>query len=213
MTRALLGRDVYRQVARMHITMIGRGFLSSLGEEFLSLVYQSIDEHPDSAMFVEMEGDRVVGFVSGTIRPRAMYRRLLSRLPAVAWSLRGSLVSPRRVMGMFSVARYMRGGGPGLPHLPVPELLSMAVDPAHRGKGVAERLYRTLEAYFTSHGVRAFKIVAGEALVPAHRFYEKMGARRMARFQMHEGATSIVFVHETCAGEGGADGHGGKSAR
>ena len=147
-----------------------------------------------SALFVEEQAGRVVGFVAGTSSSRSMYRRLLGRWPAVAWSLRGSLISPSRLGGMLSVARHVRSGGPRLPDLPPAELLSIAVCPEQRGTGVAERLFRRLETHFASRGVTNFRIVAGESLLPAHRFYERMGARLVARFQMHEGSNSLIFV-------------------
>lgn len=189
--------SIYRQVARMHIETIGRGFLSSIGEEFLALVYRSIDEDRRSALFVEQEGTRVIGFVSGTTNPRSMYRQLLWHLPAVIWSLRSSLISPKRLAKMCNVARYMRGGGPKLPDLPPAELLSMAVATSHRGCGVAERLFRRLEHRFDEQGVPAFRIIVGEPLVPAQRFYQRMGAQRAAHFEMHQGAKSLVFVRQT----------------
>jgi len=198
------GRDtrvsIHRQVARLHIEMIGKGFLSSLGEAFLTEVYRAIDEDPSSVLFVEERAGRVIGFVAGTTGARSMYRRLLRRLPSVLWSLRGSLISPRRLAGMLKIARYVRHGGPSLPALPAAELLSIAVEPACRGTGVAEGLFRRLETHFGARGVEAFKIIAGEQLEPAHRFYRRVGARLEARFALHAGAESLVFVRE-CAKE------------
>jgi glycosyltransferase involved in cell wall biosynthesis/ribosomal protein S18 acetylase RimI-like enzyme len=188
--------SIHAQVAALHMEAIGQGFLSSLGEEFLALVYRAIDEDPHSALFVEEHAGRVTGFVAGTTNARSMYRRLFRRLPAVLWSLRGSLVSPRRLAGMLSVVRYVRGSGPKLPDLPSAELLSIAVSPDQRGKGVSERLYRRLESHFAAQGVQRFKIIAGEALIPARRFYERVGARLVARFNMHAGAESLIFVHD-----------------
>ncbi len=188
--------SIHRQVAQMHIAAIGGGFLSSTGEPFLTLLYRVIDEDPDSVLFVEERCGRVVGFVAGTSNARSMYRRLLRRLPAIAWSLRGSLASPSKLSRMFNVARYVRQGGPKLPELPTAELLSIAVDPSARGTGVAERLFRRLETHFESRGVASFKIVAGEALQPAHRFYRKVGATLQARFALHADAESLVFVKD-----------------
>jgi ribosomal protein S18 acetylase RimI-like enzyme len=83
--------------------------------------------------------------------------------------------------------------------LPKAELLSIVVDGAFRGNGHAEDLYRRLCGHFQSRGVPAFKIVVGEALEPAHRFYQRMGARPVALLEVHKGEPSTVYVQTVIA--------------
>jgi len=185
----------YLQVARLHIDTIGHGFLSSLGEEFLSLVYRAIDDDKkNSFLILEWEGGKVIGFTSGTSNSKAMYSQLFRHLPSLIWSLRTSLISPSKIAGMFSTARYLRGGGPKPANIPSAELLSISVDTSHRGKGVADRLYHSLELEFAARGIQSFKIIVGQELLPAHKFYKRMGASEVGQFQLHRGASSLVFV-------------------
>jgi len=49
---------------------------------------------------------------------------------------------------------------------------------------------------FMRRKARQFKIVVGDALEPAHRFYKKMGARPVAKTEVHKGSGSIVYVFD-----------------
>ena len=53
----------YRQVARLHMEGIRRGFLSTLGEKFLALLYDCIDDAPETVLLTEMENDRVLNIM------------------------------------------------------------------------------------------------------------------------------------------------------
>jgi ribosomal protein S18 acetylase RimI-like enzyme len=69
----------------------------------------------------------------------------------------------------------------------------MVVDVKLRGQGCVERLFKALEAQLSQVNVSAFRIVAGSSLTAACRFYGKMGATEVERFQLHKGGVSIVF--------------------
>jgi ribosomal protein S18 acetylase RimI-like enzyme len=69
----------------------------------------------------------------------------------------------------------------------------MAVDVKLRGQGCAERLFKALEVQLGQANVSAFRIVAGSSLTAACRFYGKMGATEVERFQLHKGGVSVVF--------------------
>ena len=58
---------IYRRVAQLHAENINQGFLSSLGLNFLMLLYQAIDESPVSVLILAWEDNQVVGFVSGAL--------------------------------------------------------------------------------------------------------------------------------------------------
>lgn len=185
----------YRQVAALHAACIDQGFLATLGQPFLSLMYQAIDEAPGSVLIVDEAEGRVRGFVSGAAGMGAIYRRMLTHPVRLAVALLPSLFRPSRLRRILEILRY--GGGHGSEPLPAAELLSIAVDPLWRGKRVAESLYRNLEAYWAGRSVSAFRITVGDALVPAHNFYRRMGAVPVARVEVHAGEGSVVYVQQT----------------
>lgn len=187
-------RKVYRKVAELHADGINHGFLSTLGSGFLALMYQAIDEAEGSVLLVEHRDGRIVGFVSGASGMRSIYLRMLRSPIRLGFSLLPALVRLGRLKRIFDILRYGAGGDGGVDY-PEAELLSIAVDPDARGQGVAESLFGRLSDYFRNQGFTAFKIVVGDELAPAHRFYSKMGARPAGRVAVHAGENSTVYVH------------------
>lgn len=188
-------RDLYQQVARLHVDNINQGFLTTLGIGFVSLMYQAIDEAHDSVLLVEERDGCVAGFVSGGCGMGAIYKQMLRSPFRLGLALMPSLLRPRRVLRIFEILRYSRGHT--LPEgLPTAELLSIAVAPSCRGQQVADRLYCRLEDHFRETGTTSFRIIVGKALAPAHRFYQRMGAVPTTDVEVHQGEVSTVFVHQ-----------------
>jgi hypothetical protein len=46
-------------------------------------------------------------------------------------------------------------------------------------------------------GIDTFRVATGESLVHAQRFYEKLGAKKVASIQVHQGQKSIIYIYET----------------
>lgn len=184
----------YLQVAALHANNIDQGFLATLGVPFLALMYRAIDESGDSVLLTEEPNGRVIAFVSGGIGMGPIYRRMLCRPLALAWALLPSLLRPARVKRILDIVRYGQQVPSALVPLPEAELLSIAVDPLARGRGVAEKLYRRLEVHFRERGKPAFRITVGDSLAPAHRFYCRMGAQPVARTQVHAGEESLIYL-------------------
>jgi ribosomal protein S18 acetylase RimI-like enzyme len=158
----------------------------------LSLLYQAIDEGEDSILLTVESDHQVVGFIAGSMGMGPVYRRMLRRAPRLALTLLPSLLSPRRVWRIIEILRYSRGHDQSS-SWPRAELLSIALDPACRGRHMAELLYQRLAEFFSSQGAAEFKIVVGAALGPAHRFYRRMGAVPIAETQVHQGERSTIY--------------------
>lgn len=187
-------RQVYVRVAELHLKNIEQGFLSSLGLPFLSLLYEAIDTSSSGVLVLAREDDRIVGFVAGsTSGMRPLLLELLSRPARLAAALLPKLTSVRNMARMLEVILGHGGRQSGLPRA---ELLSIAVDRAYRRRGHAEALYKTLEEHFVRKGHPQFRIIVGEALASAHRFYERAGAKPVTTVEMHRGERSTVYVQE-----------------
>lgn len=183
------------QVAVLHCANINQGFLSSLGPRFLSLLYWAIDEDESSVLIVESVGNKVIGFVSGGQGLRPLYRRMLSRWPSLLIAMLPFALRPWKLIGILEIMRHSFKGVSST-ELPAHELLSIAIDREHRGKGIADQLYHSLEAHFRKQKVEAFKIVVGEKLAAAHKFYRRMGAQPRTSIEIHSGDRSVVYIQE-----------------
>ncbi|MGY0652476.1 GNAT family N-acetyltransferase [Luteimonas sp. A537] len=183
----------YRQVARLHVRCLDQGFLATLGEGFLALMYESIDRAAETTLLVEEDGGQVQGFITGGTGMGAIYKRMLRSPVRLALAIAPALVRPAKVRRILEIMRYSSAGV--VPEgLPEAELLSIAVAPEWRGKAIADRLYSRLIEDFRHRGVDAFRITVGEALAPAHRFYQRMGADVAGEVEVHGGERSKVYV-------------------
>lgn len=188
--------DTYEQVAEIHMRGIKQGFLSSLGVRFLSLMYQAIDETENSALIIAREEGKIIGFVSGTLSIDDVYRSMLKKRRRLFAALLPSLFSPRRLVRILEIGLYGRKRPAAEAALPSAELLSISVAGEFRGKKHADRLYQDLIRFFQSRQVPNFKIVVGESLAPARRFYQRMGAKAMGSTEVHKGEKSIIYIQE-----------------
>ena len=189
-------RDTWRLVAELHAAAIDRGFLSTLGVRFLGVLYRAIDEAPESILIVRRREGRVAGFITGSKGMSPVWRQLLRHPLALGAALAPVLVQPRKLAGILDVLRAPAEGA--VPAgLPPAELLSLAVDPRFRRDGIAESLYRELVQAFAAMGIHRFRILVGDSLDPAQRFYRRMGAVPVAKAEIHPGQGSTIFVHTT----------------
>lgn len=185
----------YLQVARLHVRCLDQGFLAKLGEGFLSLMYEAMDRADGVTLITEERGGQVVGFITGGISMGPIYKRMLRSPIRLGFALAPALIRPAKVRRIIEILRY--SGDAALPDgVPEAELLSLAVAPEARGSGVADTLYRKLVEDFQARGVNAFRIIVGDGLVPAHRFYQRMGATVAGEVQVHEGELSKVYMQQ-----------------
>jgi ribosomal protein S18 acetylase RimI-like enzyme len=191
--------EIYRQVAQLHASNIDQGFLSSLGTPFLSLLYEAIDVNESSVLLIAQHEGRVVGFVTGAEGMGSIYRQLLTRWPRLVVALLPAIASPRKLLKIAEILLMGKKAMP-IPDLPHAELLSIAVSPTQRGQGHSQTLYRALVDHFRKRGVCGFRIVVGEQLETAHRFYKRMGATPVGQIEVHHGQASTIYVHRlSCA--------------
>ena len=179
-------------VAALHDAMIGEGFLRRLGRRFLAALYRAIARTPGSAVFVADAGGRVVGFCAYSQDVSAMYRRVLRRR---GWRLLLAaiprLFDPRLALEALDTLRYP--SKQAACDLPPAEILAIAVDPQMHGRGVGRRLLAAAIRQARDDGQPALKVLAGEKLEGANRFYQACGFACVARIVQH-GEPLNVYV-------------------
>jgi hypothetical protein len=66
-------------IAKIHVDALGIGFLSTLGEDFLKIVYEGITSSKFGIGFVYMEDSKIVGFISGSINTSKLLKGLYKK--------------------------------------------------------------------------------------------------------------------------------------
>lgn len=162
------------EVASLHKNLLS-GFLSGLGVSFLRELYRALVLlEPDVQIVVLLDG-KVIGFVSGTVNSKTLFRRVLLANPlGILKELIGAVVKrPYLLKKLFRVFSY-----PGFTEQEMikAELLSIAVDERFRGQRMGKILVDALSREFVKEGISSFKVSVWKDL-PANGFYKKMGFR------------------------------------
>lgn len=180
----------FREVAKLHQQSINKGFLCSLGLDFLSLLYEAIEKSPSGILVIEKVDGKVVGFASATLGTESIYKSLLSSWFRLSLCLVPQLLCFSKIYKILEVLLLCKKRKNDQVKT---ELLSIAVLTSHRGLGVAQKLYSSICNEFTINDVNSFSIVVGNELVRAMNFYKKMGAVRMHEIEVHKGSKSTIL--------------------
>lgn len=184
-------------VAMLHEKYLDQGFLSSLGNSFLKLLYRSMVDADTSICLVAVTagGREIAGFISGSADVRGFYKHFLSQafFPASA-ALLPHLLRPRTIGRIIETLLYPVKTARGLPEA---ELLSIAVKDDCRKRGIGEGLFNALVREFHGMGVTQFKVIVGSELGAANAFYRKMGCSMHSETEVHRGKKSEVYIWNT----------------
>jgi ribosomal protein S18 acetylase RimI-like enzyme len=185
--------DELIQVAKIHSNQLHLGFLASLGEKTLVLMYKSIDRWSESCLITSSDKGNISGFVSGTTSVGGLYIQFLRRdLLRWIWILLPKL-SPKNVWRIMELLLYPSKKDE-VEEMLDSELLTLAVCEEAKGKGVAKKLYSELGEFFKFKGVDGYRVMVGDELERAKAFYTKMGAEKKMKVQVHGGSDSWIFV-------------------
>ena len=184
---------IYREVALLHIESIKTGFLPSLGVRFLTLMYKCIDESEFATLETDFSNNELRGFVTGTIGNKSLYAEMLKHPIKLSFSLIPILYNFNKVKKIFNLLNHLSGKERA--KYPKPELLTICVNKNFQRQGIANNLYKKLQAYFERHKINSFTIIVGK-LLDANKFYQKQGAYISGSIKVHSGVVSNVFVQE-----------------
>jgi lipopolysaccharide/colanic/teichoic acid biosynthesis glycosyltransferase/GNAT superfamily N-acetyltransferase len=183
-------------IARLHAAEVPDGFLSSLGEPVLRLLYRHASRSRLSVVLLaeSVETGEPLGYICGASNTSALFAEFARRRWATAVPLLvPRLMHPARAFRMVETLAYPSAPDAGVPRA---EILNFVVVPSLRGQGVAAHLFEQLTRWFADQGVPAFKAVTGEKQRRAHGFYEKSGSVLHGATKIHRGTTSRIYLYK-----------------
>jgi len=186
-----------RDVAYYHISGISAGFISSLGIEFVTALYEEIAESKVSFGFVAQEGEKILGFVAFTTNLNALYKSIVLKKGLRFAVLVASQMSRwTRIKRLFETLFYPeRIKKLGLPSA---ELLSIAVAKWARGKRLATELTRAGFTECAKRQIEKLKVLVGADNEPANKLYLKCGFELVGQIDNH-GVRSNIYIAATDA--------------
>lgn len=181
-------------VARLHKERIKEGFLSSLGEIFLEMVYGNFIASPHGILIVARDGENFAGYVSGVTSVRGFYADFLKHhfFQASFYVLKKFLRFSTLKKVMETLFYPQKTREQDIPHA---ELLSIALDKRYTGRGIARKLFDALTEEFKGKNVKVFKVIVGAGLKDALKFYENAGCKKHSEIEIHKGEKSFIYVY------------------
>jgi ribosomal protein S18 acetylase RimI-like enzyme len=187
--------NLLKSVIKIHRTEISQGFLSSLGDKALALLFLHASENRFGKLLIATDttSGHVAGFLLGTIDTDAFYKQFLyNKFFQAIFVIAPKLMSLEKLRKVFETLFYPTKKE--LKILPKPELLDIAILKQYQGKGVAQLLFNEFTKKLNAAGIDEFKITTGENLVAAQKFYEKLGAEKADEIEVHKGQKTIVYI-------------------
>jgi len=186
-----------KAVALLHKEGIPSGFLSSLKTDLLAKMYCIIIE--DGSCFVYVQDDLVRGFITCSTDSKALYKKIvrknvLSLIPLFFKKI-FSLSFIKRSLESFLIP-FKTGKGERKSEEIMPELLSIVISKDIQAKGIGSELLAALENDLKAKNVKKYKVIAGDNLVSANKFYLKNGFAVKEKLELHKGQISNIYVKE-----------------
>ena len=159
------------QVVKIHKQELP-GFLPQLGEGFLKKFYKITLTLPEIFTLVEKENEQILGFATGCVRTKGLYKKIIFRdLIGFAILLLSYFIThPKNLVKMVKTLTYTGFSNDS------PELLTIAVIGCHQKKGIGTKLFQSCVAEFQKKGVKKFRVSFYDRLT-AGKFYEKVGCK------------------------------------
>lgn len=195
---ATIGASDVDALVALHRQELSGGFLSSLGPAALRLMFRFAADSNSAILIVARRtaDSPPLGFVLGAYSTASFYREFLTSRGLAALLILGpKLLSLRRIYRLLETLLYPRRHGSA--DLPAAELFDLVVDRHTQRTGVGRLLFEAFRQAVETAGHAGFRVTTGESLTTAHRFYESVGAVRVADIEVHRGASTRVYVHHT----------------
>ncbi len=163
-------------------------------QEMFRLCFEA---EPGALMVAVAEG-KVVGYVCAPVSLRRLWRAAVSRRYALRWLagwLRGRLRlgwTPLRLLFLDKL-QFVRSAVAGELAADA-RILSVAVAPGYRGRGIATQLIRHALARFAAHGVGKVRLEVRPWNEAAIRVYQSLGFEAMGTMHDSGGAWSVMLL-------------------
>ena len=172
------------QVARLHKEGISTGFLSSLGMDFLTDLYQAISHSHYGFGFVVQKDNEIAGFIAFATDLRKLYKQTYRKKGIkfffILFPRLFSIQTIRKIIQNIFYPQTMRNL-----NLPDAELLSIVVSSNSQGKGFAQKLIEMGFQECRRRNISQVKVLVAESNLLANRLYQKTGFQLATKIESH----------------------------
>ncbi|MHC4115473.1 MAG: GNAT family N-acetyltransferase [Planctomycetota bacterium] len=179
--------------AKLHIRGISTGFISSLGPEFVTALYEAIVEDKSSFGLVAVENNKVLGFIAFSTNLSRLYQyAILKKGLKFAFILIPKMMSLQIIRKVWANLFYPKKMK--LMNLPGAELLSIAVAPEARGRRIAKQLVVAGFQECSKRGIDKIKVLVAVQNEEANKLYLKCGFKLVGQIENHRVLSNIYVA-------------------
>lgn len=186
-----LNAERARDIAALHIACIRTGFISSLGTDFVTTLYEAIAQSDSAFGFMAVEDSEVTGFAAFTTNVSQLYTSVIKRRGwRLALLLAAKMFSLSHVKKVFETLTYPARVKQD--KMPAAELLSIAVIPQQRRTGLGSQLVQRGLERCEQGGVDAVKVLVAADNEAGNKLYRKCGFALVDQIRNH-GILSNIY--------------------
>jgi ribosomal protein S18 acetylase RimI-like enzyme len=186
-----------RQIAKLHIEGIDRGFISSLGIEFVTALYEAIAEDQSCFGIIDSESNEVLGFVAFTTDIKKLYKSIIRKKGLrFAFLLANKMFSFNRIKRVLETLLYPNKVNDDDMDLPEAELLSIVISPKARRMKQATQLIQKGFEHCYNNAIDTLKVMVAADNQAANRLYQRCGFVFAKQIDSH-GVPSNIYTSET----------------
>ena len=176
-------KNIYTEIASLHIEQIHHGLLPLLGCKFLSRLYYELAIAPNTGVWAALKSNELVGFISGSANVRKSYFAVLSRAwPLFLYLTWQVILKTGLLWKTISVLCYPFKHSSETQHSNKlcsnikSEILAIAVNMDFEGQGIGRKLIQTFEKELSQWNNRGYYCVATNLSdIKSNSFYLKVG--------------------------------------
>ena len=144
-------------------------------------------------LIIAEDNNSIMGFVSGCTNFNKFYKEFIRKYSfKVSFILLRKIFSPDIIVKILETMKY---SGQEKKDLPQAELLSIAVLSEFQGKGVSQQLLDGFLIEMKKRNIEKFKVIVGENLDRAIRFYEKNDFKFHSKSFVHKNMPSRIYIY------------------
>jgi len=182
------------KVAALHIRGIHTGFISSLGSDFVTALYEAIAAGDNSFGFAIEDDKKLLGFVAFSSNLNKLYKSIIMKKGfSFVLLLAGRIFSIKRIRKIIETLLYPARTKKA--NLPAAELLSIVVDSHSRHQGLGTELVQKSFERCVQMGLDKVKVLVAADNYPAKSLYRKCGFRLVSQTKSHGVVSNIYEAH------------------
>jgi len=173
-----------RAAAEIHVLSQKGTFLTSLGRDFLTVLYEQMSQSSYSISYAATQNEEVVGFLVGAVQTKAIFKEVVTkRFFRLSWLVFKRALS--RPALLWQALKTLAYPGELAEDTPEAELLALALEPTWRNNGIGGHLVRQFREGMEAAGVARIAVTVDGDNDGALRFYRRYGFERAFDFEMY----------------------------